>query len=152
MTSPRNKRTTSKRRLYRPAVALAALGLVLLSFAITSSAAEPPLTLAVTNGYDTKSGKTLVADGKLSVVTQSDSNRYGVEAGHRLSFAFQGSVPAGATIGSTRIFVERYEESDFSGALSWQAGGGSLTAPTIAQNFSPAPLRGESAETWSSGT
>lgn len=102
------------------------------------------MTLQAIDGWDEKTGRTLLADGKVSVIQSSDNVRADVEAGYSLSLAFEANVPAGATIVSVRVHVEHHEEQGFpSTGLGWQVGGGSLTGPTVLGTTSPAVLSGE---------
>jgi VCBS repeat-containing protein len=78
-------------------------------------------TLVVTDGYD-QDGNMAVT---VSTVQSSDDGRWQTPAGAYTSFAFSGSVPAGATISSVIIYVEHCEDNGFSaGNLQWSVGTG----------------------------
>ncbi len=114
-------------------------------------AANPPqattITLAPVDGWDQKNLKTLVSDGKLYQVQLSDNDWFGVEGGYFLSVAFQGNVPAGATVISAKLLIEHYEEDLLPvGSITWQVAGGALTSPTILQTLVPPLLFGPGAE------
>ncbi len=120
------------------------------SFTITVSASPPATrTLEITDGYDAKNAKTLVQDGKTYLVQRSDNDWFGVEAGHWLSLAFQGSLPANATVQTVSVSIEGRDEASLStGAVTWQVGGGSLTSPTIARSFKPPSQPTEATVVW----
>jgi Calcineurin-like phosphoesterase len=127
-----------------------ATGATAQSWTIVVSAAPlqtTTITLAPTDGYDQKNVKTLVNDGKLYLVASSDNQWFQVEAGYFVSFAFQGTVPAGATITSARISIEHHEEAGISpSAVTLQAGGGALTNPTALLSQTTPLLIGSTAE------
>ena len=122
------------------------------SQSVTVTAPPPPDTivaLEVTDGWDDKNQKTLVEDGKLAEVLNSDNNWIEVESSHFTSFQFE-PLPAGTsgTITSVVIHVEHHEESGYqtSTSLQWDIGGGSLQNPTAAGMTNPTVLRGEKSE------
>ena len=135
------------RRVTRVLVLLLGSLLAMLVIVPPASAAETTVTLQISDGFDGKQGKTLSADGTLGQVQTSNNNRFGVEDKYWLSLQFQRTVPAGATIVSAKLAVERYEESGHPpGAITWEAGGGALNNPSAATSFKPPLLIGESAE------
>jgi hypothetical protein len=137
----------------RTARCLAALALTLIGAAgpLAGGASAANVTLAPTDGWDAKNGKTLVQDGKLYLVQASSPNDwFQVEAGHFLSLQFQGGIPSGATIQSVKVGIEHFEEPDLMPAsplsIVWQVGGGSLQNPTVTASTAPAHLSGPGAE------
>ncbi len=137
---------SAPRNRFRSRFALLPLVLVAL-LATASSSVASEATFAVADGYDAKQGKTLVQEGKLYTVQTSDNDWYQVEAGYWLSLRFAGSVPAGATIESVKLQIERHEEEQFSpAALLWQVGGGTLAAPIAALSYRPSLRLGKAAE------
>jgi hypothetical protein len=103
-------------------------------------------TLNVTDGWDSKNRKTLVADSKLSQVTASDNRWVEVEPNQFLSLQFSGGQLNG-TIQRATLFVEHHEESAFSAnALVFQVGGGALTDPFVAEDLAPTVLAGSGSE------
>jgi hypothetical protein len=105
-----------------------------------------PVTLFVTEGYDSRSGALLSQLGLLSAVTSSNDVRVEIAPGAFASYRFQG-VPDNAVIQSAKVYVEHHEEAGFApGGAVWRVGGGSLQSPaTLAQSI-PAVLSGESSE------
>jgi hypothetical protein len=98
------------------------------------------VTLNVTNGWDSKNQKTLVQDGKLSLVTASDNNRVEIESNHFLSLQFRG-LRSNGSLQQATLYIEHHEETPFSpNALVLQAGGGALTDPFVALESTPAVL------------
>ena len=78
------------------------------------------------DGYDQKNEKTLIEDGKLSLLLSSDNDRGETENSYYTSYEFSDlSLPDGAVITSAVIYVEHYEESDYqNGYLEWNIGTG----------------------------
>jgi hypothetical protein len=110
------------------------------------SAADFAITLFAVDGWDQKSGQTLVADGRLGLVTRSDDLWGAVEAGSFTSYKFQG-MPANGAVQAVSLHVEHHEEEQISdSALQWQAAGGPLADPSPRASFVPAVLAGPAAE------
>ena len=98
----------------------------------TPSDAPTTTSLFVMDGYSEKDGKTLEEDGKTYVVQASDNDRADIESGHYVSYQFSNlTIPDGATISSVKIYVEHWEESDFSGTIQWRVGTGWPGSPTV---------------------
>jgi len=95
----------------------------------------PPrvITLTVVNGYDQKSKRTLLTDGRTSVVTSSDNNRLETGFGSYTSYDFSDvSLPEGARIASFVVYVEHFEEERFPlGKLQWNVGAGWPANPAV---------------------
>ena len=108
---------------------------------------QTAVSLAVTDGYDSQSGSTLIQSGTLSYVLQSDNVRVDINGGEQLSFQFEGNLAAG-TIQSVKVYVEYFSDNGMQpgNAILWEIGTGSLTSPTILQSFDPGLLRGANSE------
>ena len=102
------------------------------SFIITVNSTPYEVTkLEVLNGYNQKSRKTLLADGKVNLVQASDNNRLETNFGSFTSYNFSDDsseilhIPANAVIRSVVVFVEHFEEERFAqGKLEWSIGKG----------------------------
>ena len=105
-----------------------------------------PVTLFVTDGWDSKDGTNLVQTGTLSVVNSSDGNRDEIASGSFASYQFV-RVPGNAVIQGAKVYVQHYEELGFAaGGVVWRVGGGSLTSPTTLSQRIPVVLSGEPSE------
>ncbi len=82
--------------------------------------------LEVLNGYNQRSRKTLLADGKVNLVQSSDNNRLETNFGSFTSYDFSDiSIPSNTVIRSVVVFVEHFEEERFAqGKLEWSIGKG----------------------------
>jgi len=82
--------------------------------------------LGVLTGYNQRSRKTLLADGKVNLVQASDNNRLETNFGSFTSYDFSDiSIPPNALIRSVVVFVEHFEEERFAqGKLEWSIGRG----------------------------
>ena len=101
------------------------------------------------DGWDSKNQKTLVQDGKLSMLHGSDNKWMEIEGNQFLTVEFEPSLPADAVIQSAVLRIEHHEEAGFStGALVWQVGGGTLANPTPWLSVNPSTLGSEAVETW----
>jgi hypothetical protein len=111
-----------------------------------SSGLPITVTLFVTDGWNPTEGKSLAADGKVSVVNGSDDKWDEIESGSSVSYAFE-DIPATSVILSAKVYVEHHEEEGgMPGGVSWQVTGGSLMAPTPLATKIPTSLFGELAE------
>ena len=84
-------------------------------------------TLTVLDGWDNKNADTLVNLGKETLVQSSDNTRLETEAGSTFWTSYQFSdlsLSASSTITSVVIYVEHYEETDFTGSVTWRVGTG----------------------------
>jgi cellulose biosynthesis protein BcsQ len=99
-------------------------------------------TLKVVNGYDERNRKMLAEEGGAGVVQTSDGKCREIYAGSYTSFDFSDvSVPPGATITSVVLFVEHFEDEQFSaGKLQWAVGTGWPAKPTTWVSID-APIR-----------
>jgi hypothetical protein len=105
-----------------------------------------PVTLFVTDGYDSQTGTTLTSTGSVSTVNVSDGQRDEIGAPYFASYKFQ-RIPGGALVQGAKIHVRHYEEMGFaSGGMVWRAGGGALSSPTSLIARVPAVLSGDLAE------
>ena len=117
-----------------------------------SASAPVTITLDATDGWDQKDSKSLASEGTLSIITSSNDDWYqtdtpGGSPGYFLSVEFDQTVPVGATIVSTKVYIEHFEDSGFkSGDLGWEVGTGTLTSPTILSSTTPAVLNGSGNE------
>jgi hypothetical protein len=113
-----------------------------------------PVTLFVTNGWNSKDSTTLAQTGTVSRVTAGDDVRAEVEPGAVASYRFQ-AVPGGAVIQTVKVHVEHHEEEGFAdGGVVWRVGGGSLQSPTMLSQRRPAVRSGEvneGTEAWGVG-
>ncbi len=87
--------------------------------------------LEVLNGYNQRSRKTLLADGKVNLVQASDNNRLETNFGSFTSYNFSDDfseilpIPPNAQIRSVVVFIEHFEEERFAqGKLEWSIGRG----------------------------
>ena len=110
------------------------------------------ITLNPTDGWDEKNAVGLVASGKLAPIQSSDSDWWQVDTpggipGHFLSVQFDQTVPTGATIVSAKVYIEHWEDDGYQvNELTWEAGAGSVSNPTILGSTVPTVLNGEIAE------
>jgi cellulose biosynthesis protein BcsQ len=90
-------------------------------------------TLTVVDGYDQRTRKSLAADGKTSLVKDSDDKRQEILPGSYVSYNFSHvTIPPGATVSSVVIYVEHFEEDQFiPGKLQWQVGTGWPNDPAV---------------------
>lgn len=97
------------------------------SFTITVKPTPFKVTkLGVLNGYNQRSRKTLLADGKVNLVESSDDERLETNFGSFTSYDFSDiSIPPNTLIRSVVVFVEHFEEERFAqGKLEWSIGKG----------------------------
>jgi hypothetical protein len=105
-----------------------------------------PVTLFVTNGWDSQELTTLAASGEVSIVNAVDGERAEIAAGSFASYQFQ-RVPANVVIRSATVHVRHFEEEGFApGKLAWRVAGGTLRSPTTLTQRIPAVLSGELSE------
>lgn len=108
---------------------------------------EERITLAVANGWDQKNNKTLLADGKLYVVQNSDNDWWETISGYFTSFEFDQAVPPGATVISVRVYFEHWQEEGIDPAsIKWHVATGALDAPSIAGTTTAPDRPGNSQE------
>jgi predicted phosphodiesterase len=101
--------------------------------ATTNSGTTPySQNIVVTDGWDSKNGKTFQDDGKVYVFTSSDDDCWDIEKNEYSSFEFSDiSFGAGALITGVTVYCEHYEDSGFSsGNLEWNVGTGWPGGPT----------------------
>ena len=92
----------------------------------------------MTDGYEQESGTTLVQNGDLALVQQSDNARLEVNPGQFATFQFDASVLDSAPLQSVAVYVEHHEKNGMQpNSVEWQVGVGSLTAPTVLQSTNP---------------
>ena len=98
------------------------------SFTITVKPTPFLITkLEVSNGYNQRSRKTLLADDKINLVQSSDNDRFETNYGSFTSYDFPDdlSIPPNTLIRSVVVFVEHFEEERFAqGKLEWSIGRG----------------------------
>jgi hypothetical protein len=124
------------------------------SFTITVNSTPFEITkLGVLNGYNQTSGKTLLADGKVSLVQSSDNNRLETNFGSFTSYNFSDDfseilpLPTNAQIKSVVVFVEHFEEERFAqGKLEWSIGRGWPFLPVVWASIKAPVHIGESNE------
>ncbi|MHC4677487.1 MAG: Ig-like domain-containing protein [Planctomycetota bacterium] len=109
-------------------------------------------TLKVVGGYDQRTRKTLAADGKTSVVQDSDDKRLEINPGSYVCYNFsEVSMPPGATITSVVLHVEHFEEDQFApGKLQWAIGTGWPGKPTTWISIDAPVRRGKRSESMDS--
>jgi hypothetical protein len=102
----------------------------------------------VVDGYDQRTRKSLLADGKTSIVQDSDDKRLEIFPGGYVCCNFASvSVPPGATITSVVLHIEHFEEDQFApGKLQWAIGTGWPNKPTTWISIDAPVRRGEQAE------
>jgi len=105
-------------------------------------------TLKIVGGYDQISRKPLSADNRTDAVRESDNKRFEADSGSSVSYDFSKvSVPNGATITSVVVFVEHFEEQQFSsGKLQWEIGSGWPAKPDVWISIDAPVRRGEQNE------
>ncbi|MFH1716761.1 MAG: Ig-like domain-containing protein [Planctomycetota bacterium] len=105
-------------------------------------------TLKVVGGYDQISRKPLSADNRTDAIRESDNKRFEANSGSSVSYDFSKvSVPKGATITSVVVFVEHFEEQQFStGKLQWEIGAGWPAKPDVWVSIDAPVRRGEQNE------
>jgi len=93
----------------------------------------PTITLTIADGYDEKGQKNLLASGKAGVVQAADNAWWEIEYDSFTSYDFSDvPIPAGAVIASVVIYVEHFEEEQFSsGELQWSIGTGWPGNPVV---------------------
>ena len=117
-----------------------------------TSSGPVPLTLNLTDGYDSKNAITLVASGDFIQVNSSNDDwlqldTSGGTPAYFISLQFDQTVPGGATINSVKVYIEHYEDNGFkSGELSWEVGTGTLSSPTVLGSTTPTVLTGSGGE------
>ena len=119
------------------------------SFSIKVNPTPPKMaTLTIADGYNHRSRKTLSADGKADVVRASNNNRLEIEFGSYISYDFSDvSIPAGASVTSVFIYVEHFEEEQFSsGKLQWEIGTGWPNNPKVWVSIDAPIYRGQQNE------
>ena len=86
------------------------------------------IVLAVTNGWDQKNEKTLIADAKLYVVQNNDNDWWETHSGYFTRFELGGdAVPEGATVTSVKVYFEYWQEEDIDlNTLMWHAANGTI--------------------------
>ncbi len=92
------------------------------SFTITVNPTPYEVTkLGVLNGYNQRSRKTLLADGKVNLVQAGDNKWMETNFGSFTSYIFSEiAIPPNALIRSVVVFVEHFEEERFAqGKLEW---------------------------------
>jgi hypothetical protein len=98
------------------------------SFTITVKSTPFEITkLEVFDGYNQRSRRTLLADGKVSLVQSSDNNRFETNFGSFTSYDFSDieDIPPNTLIRSVVVFIEHFEEERFAQRkLEWSIGSG----------------------------
>ncbi|MHC4988927.1 MAG: putative Ig domain-containing protein [Planctomycetota bacterium] len=111
-------------------------------------------TIVVTDGWDSKNGKTFVEDGKVYVFTSNDGDRWDVEKNEYISLEFSNiNFGAGAVITSVTVYCDHYEEGGFNSTdLEWNVGTNWPSSPTTWGTLSPAPTHirepNEATDSW----
>jgi hypothetical protein len=116
------------------------------SFTINVKPAPPRrATLTIADGYDQRSKQTLSATGKTNIVKASDNERMECPFGSYISYDFSKvSVPAGAVITSVVLYVEHFEEQQFTASkLQWSAGTGWPDNPVVWISINAPVRKGE---------
>ena len=104
------------------------------SFTIKINPAPPKIiTLNITDGYNRASGKALSANDGIDLILASDDKHQEINPNSYTSYDFSDvPVPGGAKIKSVIIYVEHYEQNQFtSGKLLWNIGTGWPNKPEI---------------------
>ena len=96
----------------------------------TSTGGVPTdLTLALTDGWDSKDTDLLSTLGTFSLVQTSDNSWLQRDGGYFMSFQFDQTVPTDATINSVKVYVEHWEDNGSkAGDLTWEIGTGTLSS------------------------
>jgi VCBS repeat-containing protein len=120
------------------------------SVAVTVRDTRPlqTLTLAVVDGWDQRSGRTLGEQGGVPAVTAIDGDRWDTPAGYFTSFGFAApGLAAGDAIESVVVELTHHEDKGFKGGrLVLEAGTGPLTDPGVALSAVVPVVRSERAE------
>lgn len=119
----------------------------------TSTGGVPTnLTLALTDGYDSKNSTFLVADETFVQINSSNNDWWlldtsGGTPAYFVSLQFDQTVPIGATINSVKVYIEHWEDNGFkAGELAWEVGTGTLSSPTVLGSTTPTVLNGSNNE------
>lgn len=114
------------------------------SFKITVTSLNSPLTttLTIADCFSVKGTEKLSAKDKIPLVTAGDNKRLETESRSNTCYDFSdGSIPNGATIKSVVVFVEHFEDTEFSGdKLEWAVGTGWPAKPVVWVSIA-APVR-----------
>jgi hypothetical protein len=95
------------------------------AFSINVTPAPPKnATLAVSNGYESSSKKSLMATGTMGIVQASDDKYQAISGGSYIAYDFADiAIPANATLSSVVVCVEHYEEGSMApGKVKWAVG------------------------------
>ncbi len=105
-------------------------------------------TLKIVDGYDQISKKPLSAGNRTDAVRESDDKRLEENSGSSISYDFSSvTVPQGATITSVVVYIEHFEEQQFStGKLQWEIGSGWPAKPDVWSSIDAPVRRGEKNE------
>jgi len=105
-------------------------------------------TLTIVDGCDLLSRKLLSASHKTDAVRESDDKRLEENSGASISYDFSKvNVPEGAKITSVVVYVEHFEEQQFStGKLQWEVGSGWPAKPDVWSSIDAPVRRGQQNE------
>jgi len=105
-------------------------------------------TLKIVGGYDLLSRKPLSSGNRADAVRESDDKRLEEDSGASISYDFSKvTVPTGAKITSVVVYVEHFEEQQFStGKLQWEIGAGWPAKPDVWFSIDAPVRRGEKNE------
>ena len=120
------------------------------AFKVTVTSLQAPLTttLNVTDCFGLQGAEKLSAKDKVSVIAASDNSRLQTEPHSSTCYDFcDASIPKGAAIKSVVIYVEHFEDPQFSsGRLEWSAGTGWPAKPVVWASIQAPVRQGEAKE------
>ena len=132
-------------------IAYSSVAKVLATYTATGSV-PTDLTLALTDGYDSKNATFLVADGSFAQISSSNDDWWQLDTSggtpaYFVSLQFDQTVPTGSTINSVKVYIEHWEDNGFkNGQLAWEVGTGTLSSPTVLGTTTPTVLNGSNNE------
>jgi cellulose biosynthesis protein BcsQ len=116
------------------------------SFDVTVGPPTPQKTiLAVSGAYDQRSQKAMTKDNGLRQVQAVDDEACQIQAGSYTIFDFANvAIPAGAKITSVVLYINHFEEPQFSsGKLEWKVGTGWPGSPSSWASMTPSVYEGQ---------
>ena len=120
------------------------------AYKLTVTSLKSPLTttLTVADCFGQKGTEKLSAKDKIPLIQSSDNSRLEIEPRSTMCYDFSdASIPKGAAIKSVVIYVEHFEDPQFSaGRLGWSIGTGWPAKPTVWVSIDAPVRQGEAKE------